>query len=185
MNIITEKETTLPSLRNQDWKNVKVKTDTVNRLLTNIPTGSISELNKLIYTEAKVVCDKIIIPQRKLNKNTKPGWEIRLEGQIKKLRQQAKMLKKILKKLTKIYWDEKTKTKQQTSLKIQLGEINQKILAKEGILKRYWDTIKQRKQNRTFQNKERKVSQVSKKNARKQTIKKTKQFWSKIWKQRT
>ena len=38
-------------------------------------------------------------------------------------------------KNTGICWDEKTKAKQQTNLKMQLKRINQKILAKEGNLK--------------------------------------------------
>ena len=37
-------------------------------------------------------------------------------------------------------------------LTIQLDEINQKVLAKEGRLKRYRQRVKQYKQNRTFQN---------------------------------
>ena len=55
--------------------------------------------------------------------------------------------------------DEKTKTKQQTNFTIQLEEINQKILAKEGRLKRYRDRVKQYDQNRIFQNNERKFYQ--------------------------
>ena len=45
-------------------------------------------LNDPIYTGAKLVCGKIGISQRNTNKNSKPGWEIRLGTQIKKLRQQ-------------------------------------------------------------------------------------------------
>ena len=54
----------------------------------------------------------------------------------------------------------KTKTKQQTNLTIQLEKINQKILAKEGKLKRYRDKVKQYKQNKTFQNNEIKFYQM-------------------------
>ncbi len=42
---------------------------------------------------------------------------------------------------------------------IQLEEINQKVLAKEGRFKRYQQSVKQYRQNRTFQNKERKFYQ--------------------------
>ena len=42
---------------------------------------------------------------------------------------------------------------------VQLEEINQKILAKEGRLKRYRQRVKQYRQNRTFQNNERKFYQ--------------------------
>ena len=33
----------------------------------------------------KLVSDKIVIPQRNPSRNTKSGWEMKLEGQIKKL----------------------------------------------------------------------------------------------------
>ena len=56
--------------------------------------------------------------------NISPGWEIKLEGQLYSLQQEAKVLKK--EKHKGICWDEKTKTKQQTSLTMQLEEISQK-----------------------------------------------------------
>ena len=49
--------------------------------------GNIADFNEVIYTGAKLVCDKIGVLQRNLNKNTKSRWEIRFEGQVKKLRQ--------------------------------------------------------------------------------------------------
>ena len=42
---------------------------------------------------------------------------------------------------------------------VQLEEINQKVLAKEGRLKRYRQRVKQYRENRTFQNNERKFYQ--------------------------
>ena len=56
--IISEKKTTLPSLRNQDWRTVKSKTEKVNDLLTNIPTNDITELNDWKYAGAKLICEK-------------------------------------------------------------------------------------------------------------------------------
>ena len=55
----------------------------------------ITELNELIYTGAKLVCEKIGVPLKSSNKKSKPGWEILLETQIlKNLRKQAKTIKK-------------------------------------------------------------------------------------------
>ena len=77
------------------------------------------------------------------------------------------------------------KTKQQTSLTIELEEINQMILVKEGRLKRYTDRFKQYKQNRTFQNnKIKSYQQVGEEHTRTKQqpdAKETKQFCSKIW----
>ncbi len=48
------------------------------------------ELNELIYAGAKLTFDKIGKPLRNPIRNTKPEWEIKLQGQIKKLLHQAK-----------------------------------------------------------------------------------------------
>ena len=94
MKMITEKKTTLPSLRNQNRKKVKVKTKKMNKLLTNIPMCNIMELNKLIYTGVKLVYDKISVPLRNPNRNTKLEWGIKLKKWVKKLWQQAKVQRK-------------------------------------------------------------------------------------------
>ena len=68
---------------------------------------------------------------------------------------------------------------------IQLEEINQKVLAKEGRLKRYQQTIKQYRQNRTYQNNERKFNQQlgghDTKTTQQPDDKETEQIWTKIW----
>ena len=76
-----------------------------------------------------------------------------------------------------------TKRQPQTSLKTQLEDINQKIFAKDGTLKRYRDKIKQYKQNRIFQSNEKKFyQQVSReyiKTNQQLDANETKQFWRK------
>ena len=68
---------------------------------------------------------------------------------------------------------------------VQLEEINQKVLAKERGLKRYRKRVKQYKQNRTFQNNERKFYQQlggsDTKTYQQLDIKETERFWTKIW----
>ena len=51
--------------------------------------GNITKLN----ARPKLVCDKISVPFKNLNRNTKPGHEIKLEEQVKKF-QQEKGLRK-------------------------------------------------------------------------------------------
>ena len=53
-------------------------------------------------------------------------------------------------------WNQKGKSKKATQVKltIQLGKINQKVLVKEGTLKRYRDKLKLYRQNWTFRNNE-------------------------------
>ena len=62
--------------------------------MQRILTFNINELNDLIYAGAKLVNNKIDIPQRNPKRNPKPGWEMRLERQIKKM-PQAKLLGKV------------------------------------------------------------------------------------------
>ena len=77
----------------QDWRTVKSETDKVNDLLTNIPTSYITELNDLIYAGAKLVCEKMGVLLKTTDRKSKPGWELRLESQIKRLRLQARIRK--------------------------------------------------------------------------------------------
>ena len=51
--------------------------------MQHILTDNIAELNKLIYAGAKQVNNKIGIPLRNSKGNTKPGLEIRKEGEKK------------------------------------------------------------------------------------------------------
>ena len=37
------------------------------------------ELNEVISAEAKSVCDETGVPLKNENRNSKPGWEIRVE----------------------------------------------------------------------------------------------------------
>ena len=74
-------KTTLPSLRNIEWRTVKMETNKINQVLTYIWTNSITELREN--------WDPLKNNERKL----KPWWEFRLETQIKNLRKQAQMIK--------------------------------------------------------------------------------------------
>ena len=122
----------------------------MNQVLTYIPTNNITDLNELIYAGAKLVCEIIGIPSKNTKAKSKPGWEFRLEIQIENQRKQLKVVKQ--KKNAEINRKEKTTQK----LTVQLEEIHQKVLAKEGRLKRYRQRVKQYRQNRTFHKNEKK-----------------------------
>ena len=70
-----------------------VETETINKLLTNVPLNTITELNELIYAEAKLVSDKIGVPRRISEK-----MDGKFDLKVKKFRQQTKMLRKEKKK---------------------------------------------------------------------------------------
>ena len=81
---MNSEKTILPSLRNIEWKTLKIETNKINHILPYIPTNNITELNDLIYAGAKLVCENIGIPSKSAKKQQKLGWKIRLESQIKK-----------------------------------------------------------------------------------------------------
>ena len=49
--IVNSEKTILPSLRNIEWKTLKIETNKINHILPYIPTNNITELNELIYAE--------------------------------------------------------------------------------------------------------------------------------------
>ena len=63
-----------------------------NDLLTNIPTNNITELKDLFYARAKLISEKKGSSEDHRNKFKSVG-ERRLESQIRKLQQKAKILK--------------------------------------------------------------------------------------------
>ena len=69
--------------------------------------------------------------------------------------------------------------------RVQLEKINQNILAKEGSLKRYRQSVNQYRQNRIFQNNERnffpKLGGHDTKIYQQPDAKETERFWTKIW----
>ena len=78
--IMNSEKTILPSLRNIEWKTLKIKTNEINHILPYITTNDITELNELIYAGAKLVCENIGIPSKSTKKQQKPGWEIVVFG---------------------------------------------------------------------------------------------------------
>ena len=81
-------------------------------------------------------------------------------------------------------WEQKEKDNKR-KITVKLEEINQKVLAKEGGLKRYRQRVKQNRQNGTFQNYERKFYQQlggdETKTYQQPNSKETERFWTKIW----
>ena len=68
-----------------EWGTVTMETEEINQVLTCLSTKKISELNELIYVEAKLVCEKTGISLKSNNKKSKLRWDIRLETQIRNL----------------------------------------------------------------------------------------------------
>ena len=84
------KKTTLPSLRNLEWKTAKTETEKINQELTCISTNNVTELNEIIYAKAKLICEKIGVPSKSTKTKIKT-WMGNSNGNAdKNLRKQAK-----------------------------------------------------------------------------------------------
>ena len=64
---MSRKKTTLSSLKNENWKTVKV--DAEKTFSKHISNNNIAELNELIYPRVKLVCEKIWFPIKNTNRN--------------------------------------------------------------------------------------------------------------------
>ena len=84
---MNSEKTILPSLRNIEWKTLKKKTNKIDHILPYLLTNNITELNELIYAGAKLVSEKNWITSKRTKKH-------RLEMQIKKIRKQARLMRK-------------------------------------------------------------------------------------------
>ena len=52
----------------------------IDELSTHTSTNNIMEFKEVIYAGKRLlVCDKISVPQKNMNGNSKTGWEIQLE----------------------------------------------------------------------------------------------------------
>ena len=76
--IMNTEKTILPSLRNIEWKTLKIETNKINHIQPYIPTNNITELNELIYAGAKLVCENIKMPskstKKQKNRDGKLDW---------------------------------------------------------------------------------------------------------------
>ena len=70
MNLENLKRIIYEKKYNQDWRTVKTETEKKNEILIHISTKNITELNELINAGAKIVCEKIAVPQKNTNRNS-------------------------------------------------------------------------------------------------------------------
>ena len=123
-------------------------------------------------------------------KKSKPAWELRLEQQIKQLNQDYSRMKalnenKAVKRKHVDRLERKYRFNQKGKSTV-LETIRQRMIAKEGKLKRYRNGINQYNQNRTFQNNEGRFYQqlnwqIGGKEQEKSNAEEAKRFWSDIW----
>ena len=155
--ILNEGRKSLPSMRAVGKNKLNIEVQRINKLLQNIQIDDLTKMNELIYAGAVFIAEKFNMFEEK-TKKSKPAWELRLEQQIKQLKQDYSRMKalnenkavkrKHVDRLERKYrFDQKGKS-------TVLETIRQRMIAKEGKMKRYRNRINQYNQNRTFQNNE-------------------------------
>ena len=135
-----------------DKKTLKVQTYRVNDVIKYFKSKNITEVNDLKCVGSRT--DRI--EEKRLQGKNEPRQKQRIEGDIKKLRQDAKLLTRDLKR--KLGLKEKQKMKElyekyrvkKKGLKTVTKEIKQRMLTKSAKVKRYEQRIEQFRQNRIF-----------------------------------
>ena len=139
-----------------DKKTLKVQTDRVNEEIKYFKSKNITETNDLIKAASVWVAEQIELKKRDYREKNEPRWKHRIEGDIKKLRQDVHLLARYFKRELESKKKQKRKelfekySVKKKGLKTVIEELKQRMLAKSAKLKRYKQRIEQFRQNRIF-----------------------------------
>ena len=151
-------------------KTLKVQTDRVNDAIKCFKSKSITETNDLIKAGSVWVAEQIGLKKRDYRVKNEPRLKCRIEGDIKKLRQDVNLLTKDLKgelglkknqKMKELYEKYRVESK---GLKTVIEELKQRMLAKRTKVKRYEQRIEQFRQNSVFDVNQKKIYAELKRN---------------------
>ena len=138
-----------------DKKTLKVQTDRVNEAIKYFKSKKITETNDLIKAASVWVAEKIGLKKRDYREKTN-RWKRRIEGDIKKLKQDVQLLTRDLKgelgskrkqKIKELCEKYRVKRK---ALKTVIVKLKQWMLANSAKRKRYEQRTEQFRQNRIF-----------------------------------
>ena len=130
-----------------DKKTLKVQLDRVNEAIKYFKSKNITKTNDLIKAASVWVAEHIGLKKRDYREKNEPRWKRRIEGDMKKLRQDVNLLTKDLKgelgskkkqKMKELYEKYRVKKK---GLKTVIEELKQRMLAKSAKKKRYEQRI--------------------------------------------
>ena len=83
--------------KNVDKNTLKIQTDRVNEAIRYFKSKNITDTNDLIKAASVWVAEQIGLKKRDYREKIDPRWKRRIEGDIKKLRQDVNLLTKDLK----------------------------------------------------------------------------------------
>ena len=144
-------------------KTLKAQTGRVNDAIKYFKSKSITETNDLIKSGSVCVAEQIGLKKRDYRAKNKPRSKCRIEGDIKKLREDVNLLAKDLKgklglKKNQLMKElnEKYRVKSK-GLKTVIEELKQRMLAKSTKVKRYEQRIEQFRQDSVFNVNQKKI----------------------------
>ena len=132
-----------------DKRTLKVQKDRANDVIKYFKSKSIIEMYDLIKAASVWVAEQISLKKRDYRVKNEPRWKCRIEGDIKKLRQDINLLTRDLKeelgskkkhKMKELYEKYGVKTKRSKTV---IEELKQRMLAKRTKVKRYEQRIEQ------------------------------------------
>ena len=150
-------------LKKVEKKVLKVQTDRVNEAIKYLKSKSITETKNSIRAASVCVAERIGLKKAEYRKKNEPRWKRRIEGDIKRLRQEVNFLEREVKrelglkkkrKLSELNERHRVKRK---GLKTVIEELKQRMLAKSAKVRRYQQRIEQFRQNRIFDFDQKKV----------------------------
>ena len=92
---MNKQKTTLPSVRNIEWRTIKIEKEKMNKDLTYTQTKKHHWLKWTYQSKISLWENRDSFKDHRQKKKLKLGLEIRLEMEIRKLRKQAKMIKQV------------------------------------------------------------------------------------------
>ena len=172
-------------------KMLRLATEKVNLAIKFIDTSNITQTNDLIRAESVWVAEELGLKRIAWREKNEPKWKRRIQGDIKRLRQDLNLLERerkgelgkrrnrMLKNLEEKY---RVKSK---GIKTVIEELQQRMIAKSAKIKRYEQRTTQFRQNRMFYIDQKKIytelNNGGKKSSDVPDAENSRRFWSDIW----
>ena len=177
------------NFKTANQQKLKEMIEKVNKIIDKIPTNTITETNDLVYAVSNYAAKKLGIKTCKIRPTKEPWWKRRLNEDTKCLRHDLNTLERErkgqVKNRSKLEQVEKKYQVKSKKLNTVIEELKQRLVAKAAKVKRYEQRGEQFKQNRLFDQDQKRFYQQLNGNTGQERIipnaEESKEFWNEIW----
>ena len=172
-------------------KVLKNQTERVNEAIKYLRSKSITETNKSVQVASVWVAEQVGLKKVVHRKKNEPRWKRRIEGDIKRLKQDINFLERGsrgelgLKKKHKLSQLSERYGVKRKGLRALIEELKQRMMAKSAKIRRYEQRIEQFRQSRTFETDQKKIyAEFNGEGIRSNDVpdaEESKRFWGGIW----